>query len=107
MTPRPGSRCETTLDPTCWIVARGERWIVYENTDGERWVIWGTCNQCGACEVGGQTERTRRLIWTGEPGTPGVCHDPEYGTRPDLPTRPELRDHLPSCSLHGMYLRGR
>lgn len=101
----PGAT-QPTSDPSCVITGRGVMagvpFVAYENVDGERWVIRGTCTACGECEVGAATPR---LIWTGVPvGQPGACLDPDYGRRPDIPVRPELAAKMPHCSLTGAYL---
>ena len=98
---------EPTQDPTVVITARGVEggvpFVVYENTQGERWVIRGVCIACGECEVGAHNPD---LIWTGLPvGTPGACLDRNFGlpVRKDVPVRPEI-SQLPHCTLWGEYL---
>lgn len=97
---------EATVDPTTRIIERGaedgEQFVVYETTDGERWVIRGVCSACGECEVGAVNPD---LTWTGVPvGQPSACIDRRFGDRPDVPVRPELTVEMPHCSLRGEYL---
>lgn len=92
----------TTYDPLCWIEDRGADWVRYINADGQRWVILGTCNCCGLCEVGAADAQQRKLVWRGNPGEPGACvslMDP----RTDVPVRPEI-SRLEGCVLSGYYL---
>jgi hypothetical protein len=101
---------EPTSDPYVVIEARkaaadGTPFIVYASVDGaERWVIAGTCNQCGQCEVG--SSREKLLTWIRPVGESGACIDPDYATRLDLPVRPEISHNNPACSLRGRYLTG-
>lgn len=91
---------EPTIDPTCWIVDKGDGFVVYETHDLERWVIRGTCNCCGSCEVGTTTES--ELVWVREPGQPGACFDPNKTL--DNPVRPDATAKWPGCTLTGEYL---
>lgn len=103
---------EATTDPGVVIEARkvaadGTPFVVYATRDGsERWVIAGTCNQCGQCEVGQVGDRPARLVWVKPVGEPGACIDLDYGTRPDMPVRPEIGRKMPACSLRGRYITG-
>lgn len=91
-----------TEDPTTFIVDGGPDWKVYENTDGRRWVIRGTCVACGVCEQPGDERR----IWTGKPiGEPGACLDPTYELRRDVPITPDgVAKCKPYCTLTGEWL---
>jgi len=89
-----------TEDPTTWIVEQGEAFVVYENTDGDRWTIRGACNQCGQCEV-----PAPHIVFVRPIGEPGACVDLRYGSRLDVPVRPEIREKCPACSLNGEYLK--
>lgn len=92
---------EATEDPAIVIIARGIESVVYQCGD-ERWIIYGTCNRCGACEVG---TFDREIFWLDEPGEPGACFDMTHGKRRDIPMRPEgTKPMFPSCSLTGEYL---
>jgi hypothetical protein len=109
-----------TTDPNIFIIEQTPGRVVYETTTGEKWEILGTCIACGACEVGAvdkyyteDPERPRQLIehsyqeWTGvSVGQPGACLDSRFGTRPDLPVRPEISSHFPTCTLSGNYING-
>ena len=95
---------QETLDPSVVIEARGPGWVIYRSTvKRERWIIYGTCNQCGECEVGAHSPH---IIWTGKPiGQPGACFDRSFPTRKDSPVRPEgPNQDWPHCSLSGEYL---
>lgn len=96
-----------TIEPFIVIVDQSEtpeKRVVYQTTDGaETWEITGTCSACGACEVGAVNADYQ--IWTGVPvGQPGACLDSRFGTRPDIPVRPELTIKFASCTLKGKYL---
>jgi hypothetical protein len=109
-TSAPGS-VESTVDRNTVIIERGEYengvpYVVYENTDGERWRIDGRCSCCGCCEVGVPDPD---LVWTGVPvGEPGACFHRKWGEpgAADVPTRPELREVCAPCTLTGEYLAG-
>lgn len=92
-----------TEDPTVFIEDIGAGWVIYRTKDGkERWIIHGTCNQCGECEVGSDNPN---LIWTGIPvGNAGACYDELFGNRRDVPVRPEIKEKCPNCTLTGEYL---
>ena len=93
---------EQTNDPTCWITERSEDRVVYETIDGEKWEIFGRCNQCGECEVGSENEYIK---WTGTPvGEPNACYDIRGEDRLDSPVRPEISKNCPNCTLTGRYL---
>lgn len=96
---------ELTEDPGVRIVRREEGLVEYQTIDGERWVIRGQCSACGSCEVGVADGDTYQ-IWTGVPvGQPGACLDSRYGTRLDIPVRPEIST-TPGCTLSGEYISG-
>lgn len=91
-----------TNDPGCWIVEKTEDRVIYETIEGERWQIFGVCNQCGECEVGSNNPY---IEWTGVPvGQPYACYDTRGENRPDSPVRPEISDNHPNCTLYGSYL---
>lgn len=104
MRPVHGEHLTPTIDPTCWIETADAERVVYRTTTGERWVIEGVCNRCGACEWGGADHLAGVVRFTGPVGTPGACTDTRYGQRLDNPVRPELTRTFPSCSLTGHYL---
>lgn len=91
-----------TCDPNCWIIEKTEEKVVYKTAEGEKWEIYGTCNQCGECEVGSQNEYIK---WTGiSVGQPNACYDVRGKDRPDSPVRPEISINHSNCSLSGKYL---
>lgn len=94
-----------TEDPSVVIEDLGAGWVVYRALgNGERWIIHGVCNRCGECEMGREDPN---LIWTGVPvGQLGACLDKRWGTRRDIPVRPEIRLKNPHCTLSGEYLAG-
>ena len=93
-----------TEDPTVMIEDIGPAWVIYRDHDGKRWIMRGTCNQCGECEVGAINPN---IMWIGNPvGEPGSCRDVMYGIRRDIPVRPEIKQKFPNCSLSGEYLDG-
>jgi len=84
------------------IHANGAPFVVYASTDGQRWRIDGTCNQCGECWVG-TDEPT--VEWTGTPvGEAGAFVDLRTGPKLDCPVRPEIKNDCPNCTLSGEYL---
>lgn len=95
-----------TIEPLIWITEQTPGRTVYETDDGaESWEITGTCNACGACETGAVDADYQ--IWTGIPvGEAGACLDSRFGTRLDIPVRPELTEKTTSCTLKGKYLHG-
>lgn len=106
-----------TLDPNIFIIEQDANSVTYQTTTGEKWQITGTCSACGECEVGADdtyyeddTESRRQIIkyyqnWTGVPvGQPGACLDNRYGSRLDIPVRPEISQHYANCTLSGTYL---
>ena len=102
-----------TLDPGVFILEKTDSRTVYQTTTGETWEITGTCNACGECEVGAvdtyyaDTIELHYQIWTGVPvGEPGACFDSRFGSRLDIPVRPELTDKMDCCVLSGRYLSG-
>lgn len=99
--PRPWRETSIpTEDPTTWIEDLGAGWVVYRSQDGDRWIVRGACNQCGACEP----PDASYLVWRGPVGQPGACADTRVGQRRDVPVRPEAVNRTPSCSLNGEYL---
>jgi hypothetical protein len=112
-----------TEDTTTWIESRDDTSAVYENTDGKRWRVSGSCNQCGLCEVynndplnteithvnyrmneGVKETYTRVLIWHHPPGTPGACEELGYNTRKDIPMTPKLINRIPECTYQAEWL---
>lgn len=116
---------EPTEDPTTVITNHYDDVWEYENTDGRRWRITGTCNACGACEMppeaidgqpvvlsnrrilqdGSEEVWNRTIRWYDTPGQPGACLEDGYDQRRDIPITP---DGLPSpaegCLLTGEWL---
>jgi hypothetical protein len=114
-----------TQDPTTWITANGviggASVVQYENTDGLRWRITGTCNACGLCENPPEevpsvvTEKNyryvdgvevvweRTLIWHKTPGEPGAVEESLFGNRLDIPMTPDVNDE-PRCTLNGEWM---
>lgn len=115
-----------TLDPGIVILEQVEGRTVYQTATGETWEITGVCTACGECEVGAvdtyhatppdpdrklshdqQPQILRYQIWTGVPvGQPGACLDARFGSRLDIPVRPEMTEKLANCALSGRYLDG-
>lgn len=105
-----------TMDSNIFIIFQEENRVVYETTFGEKWEILGTCSACGECEVGAVDiyyentdekflEPKRYQIWTDILiGQPGACLDSRFGTRLDIPIRPEMTEKLPNCTLTGKYI---
>lgn len=109
------STLTATYCPNTFIESQTEdTTIYYIPSTGERWQITGKCIACGECEPDqgiyfeedGRNEIAKiYTIWTGIPkGQPGACLDSRYGVRLDIPVRPELPTHCPSCTLTGVYL---
>lgn len=114
-----------TEDPTTWITANGVIAGVsvtqYENTDGLKWRIFGTCNACGLCEnppetvpsvviqknrkiaEGEQGFWERTLVWHKQPGEPGAVEELEFNDRKDIPMTPHI-NKIQGCALEGEYL---
>jgi hypothetical protein len=90
-----------TEDPTCFIEDYGAGWVLYRSIDNTRWIIQGLCNQCGMCEQ----DDAPYLIWYKRKGLPGACIDTRWGSRRDVPVRPEI-GQMPECTLSGKYLDG-
>lgn len=95
-----------TTEPGLFIEKSGESFKQYFSPITlERWIIYGTCNQCGLCEVGAIEDY---IIWiSGKvPGEPYACYDKRVlEGRKDVPIRPELSVKMgPQCSLSGVYL---
>lgn len=89
-----------TQDPNTFITDRGPGFVVYENTDGKRWIILGTCICCGQCEVGSNSPY---LLWVGQVGTKNACIDTRVD-RLDCPVLPTISENNSYCTLTGHYL---
>lgn len=92
-----------TSDPNVFIEEQGGDYLIYNSEPLGRWIMRGSCNQCGLCEVG--QANPRPLIWMDEPGTPGACIDPNFENRLDFPILPEGPPDWPGCTLSGEWLR--
>ncbi len=114
-----------TQDPTTWITANGViggvQVVQYENTDGLRWRITGTCNACGLCENPPEkvpsivTEKNysivdgkeiiweRTLIWHKNPGEPGAVEEVAHENRKDIPMTAYVNE-IEGCTLTGEIL---
>ena len=79
---------DPTIDPDIVIVGReaaGVPATEYQRVStGERWLVSGTCNQCGLCVIGVNAP-DGRYVWDGHPGTPMANRDLWYGQRLDEP----------------------
>jgi hypothetical protein len=113
---------EETMDPTTWITDRVDDVVYYQNTDGKRWRISGTCNRCGACETfslaAGQTAEyvtyikkdgvistyKRYVEWHDVPGTANACSEINYHERKDIPATPDGVNEIEECALSGEWL---
>lgn len=107
-----------TTDPNIVVLEKSEGYVKYQDLlNGQVWEINGTCNACGLCEVGvvdiyfepnpngKEPIKKHYQIWTGVPvGQAGACLDARFGTRPDFPMRPEIKNAHPECQLSGRYL---
>jgi hypothetical protein len=118
-----------TEDYYTWITAQyqsqGQRVVEYQCTDGRRWKVVGTCNQCGMCETtttdvdlgvpiefvnyrvnpqGQRDQYTRVIVWRKTPGLPGACEELNYHQRLDIPMTPDAFVDIPQCSLQGEWL---
>lgn len=114
---------EETEDPTTWITNRVGDVIYYENTDGLKWSMSGTCIACGECEKipenitagmtvtdvnirrlanGTNQEWTRVLVWNGQPGTQNACLEDGFAARKDIPMTPDAI--RPNCTLVGEWI---
>lgn len=94
---------EETEDPCIRVLSRGEGMVEYYTESGERWKIYGTCSACGECETG--VVNASYQNWTGVPiGQPGACLDTRFGTRKDVPVRPNISTNSPHCTLTGEYI---
>lgn len=115
---------ELTEDITTIITDRVDDKIFYENTDGRKWWIAGTCVACGECESfpdnffpgitinqinirklsdGSYEEWIRVLTWNSHPGTPSACVESGFSTRKDIPMTPD-GINSPSCTLYGEWI---
>jgi hypothetical protein len=92
---------EKTVDPHVDIVSRSEGVVEYLSDTGERWLIHGQCNLCGACYKGS----TDPLVVIDERriGQAGAAQRLDGRTWYEIPVRPEIAD-LPECNLTGKYL---
>ena len=118
---------EQTTDPTTWITSRtvenSENVLYYENSDGKKWKINGTCIACGLCEelppIGSNTTITinkiinsnnqvetftREVVWVGQPGTPNACLETNFENRPDIPMTPDFVNEIDGCTLSGEWI---
>jgi hypothetical protein len=111
-----------TEDYTTWIYETGvindEPYKDYENTDGKKWRVYGTCNACGACEIGeefhtntrvhpetGERDTyTRYFTWVNKPGVPGACLEKDYEKRKDIPMTPDCINAIDECVLRGEWI---
>jgi hypothetical protein len=113
-----------TEDYTTWITEKTNDYVIYENTEGKRWKVSGTCNQCGMCETyenyplnqpieqknyrknqdGDIEEYTRILIWHHLPGTPGAVEEVNHHLRKDVPMGPNATEKIEQCSLVSEWL---
>jgi hypothetical protein len=111
-----------TEDYTTWITDTGvindEPYKDYENTDGKKWRVYGTCNACGMCEMpeeiqvnfrihpetGERDTYTRVLNWVNEPGIAGACLEENFEERKDIPMTPDCINDLPDCTLRGEWI---
>jgi hypothetical protein len=111
-----------TEDYTTWIVddgfINGEPYKEYENIDGKKWIIYGSCNACGCCEeekkynyniridpkTGKNDMYVRELEWTNKPGIPGACIEKNYELRKDIPMTPDFVNKSVECSLKGKWI---
>jgi hypothetical protein len=118
---------EKTMDPTTWITNRtvenDENVLYYENTDGKKWKIKGSCIACGLCEnhvsdegsiaiitnkiINSNNEietYTRELNWVGIAGTPGACIETNFQNRLDIPMTPDFVNEIDGCTLSGEWI---
>lgn len=114
---------EETEDPTTWITERTGSKIFYENIDGRKWSMEGTCIACGECENipaditigmsvtdvnirkladGSIEEWSRTVVWHGQPGTQNACLENDYALRKDIPMTPDAI--RPNCTLIGEWI---
>jgi len=111
-----------TEDYTTWIyetgLINGEPYRDYENTDGKKWRVYGTCNACGMCEnyepshfnvrYNPYTEEketyTRHFIWADGPGVPGACIEKNFEARKDIPMTPGAINPIEECVLRGEWI---
>lgn len=84
---------EPTLDADIVIVAHeSDGAVVYERvSDGTRWRVAGTCNQCGLCVIGAVADW---YVWDGPPGTPGASRDTRVPGRLDDPVCPGFLEDM-------------
>lgn len=116
---------EETEDPTTFIIDKTDSYTEYENIDGKKWRISGTCIACGLCEntpkeipsevveenikVLGDGSRkiwNRKLIWTSTPGMVGACLEESYQNRKDIPMTPDFVNETEGCTLEGIWING-
>lgn len=104
---------DPTIDPDVVIVGRettGIPMTEYQRVStGERWRVFGTCNQCGLCVIGAVV--TTDYEWDGPPGTPLAVRDLRYGVRLDEPVTPgfeesmqEMARETPTATVTGCSL---
>lgn len=115
---------EETEDPTTWITQRSDGKIYYENTDGRKWWISGTCIACGECEsfpnpfipgmiieqvnwrlaLDGVLEKWSRILqWNSEPGVANACIEQDFSLRKDIPMTPDGVG-TGNCTLFGNWI---
>jgi hypothetical protein len=88
------SRDTPTSDPFIVIEEQREGYVRYRSLiSGERWVVRGTCNQCGLCVIG--VAHPEHYEWHGEPGTPLAVSDLRVAQgRLDEPVAPGFTDAM-------------
>lgn len=91
---------EQSRDPTTIIIDRAPGMVEYLSISGERWRIYGTCNRCGACEIGGIDPEISFIGYVGEAN---ACINIAGQNRLDVPVRPEISE-IPTCTLTGEYI---
>lgn len=81
-----------TLDPDIEIMYL-EGGVEYRRiSTGDKWRVWGTCNQCGLCVIGARP--FDRYQWQAAPGTPYSVVDLWYGKRLDDPVTPGFNEDM-------------
>lgn len=114
-----------TVDPNTQIIDKNSEYTEYENTDGKKWRISGTCIACGLCENkptqipstvieenrrilndGSEEVWTRTLVWSAEPGNAGACVEEGFESREDIPITPDFVNDNEICTLQGIWING-
>ena len=111
-----------TEDYTTWIYETGvindEPYRDYENTDGKKWRVYGTCNACGMCEnhepshfnvrynpyTQEKETYTRYFTWIDKPGVPGACIEENFEERKDIPMTPDCINAIDECVMRGEWI---